>query len=69
MALLLPWRSSLPLSCDFADQPRDDVAFGLFGFLQLFELLDGHASMSAFSHSPMGRARLEKRQSEHTLPG
>ena len=23
--------SSQPLSCDFPDQPRDDVAFGLFG--------------------------------------
>jgi hypothetical protein len=23
--------SSQPLSCDFPDQPRDDVALGLFG--------------------------------------
>jgi hypothetical protein len=35
--LHLPGSSPQPLSCDFPDQPRDDVALGLFGCLQLFQ--------------------------------
>jgi len=31
--------SSQPLSCDFPDQARDDLAFGLFGRFQHFQLV------------------------------
>jgi hypothetical protein len=38
--------SSQLLSCDFPDQPRDDVALGLFGCLQLSAALVAWARLA-----------------------
>jgi hypothetical protein len=60
-----PWPSSSPatrsppLSCDVADQARDDVALGLFGCLQLFELLDGQIKLNRFLHERAQLVRLD----------
>src|SRR5262249_17918394 len=48
-------RSSQPLSCDFSDQERDDVALRFFGRLQHLVLLGGQVKLDCFLHD---RARL-----------
>src|SRR6516164_8492198 len=42
---------SSPLACDFLpNQAGDDVAFGLFGCLQLFELIRRQVELNGFLH-------------------
>jgi len=41
-----------------ADQARDEVTLGLFGYLQLFELLDGHMKLNRFLHKRAQLVRL-----------
>src|SRR5262249_15561670 len=43
-----PATRSQPLSCDFPDQARDDVAFGLLGRFQNLELLGGQVKLNRF---------------------
>src|SRR5215831_1201556 len=49
--------SSQPLSCNFPDQPRDDVALGFFGCLQLFELLGRQMTLDVLLHQVSSGSR------------
>src|SRR5262249_58358632 len=54
--------SSQPLSCDFPDQPRDDVALRLFGCLQLFAALVARARLAdtVIAWCPLFKDRLQR---------
>src|SRR5262249_32908224 len=51
--------SPQPLSCDFPDQARDDVALGLFGRLQNLELIGGQVKLNRLLHASAQLVRLD----------
>jgi hypothetical protein len=51
--------SSQPFSCDFPDQTRDDLAFGLLGRFQDLELLGRQMTLDRFLHERAQLVRLD----------